>query len=75
MDKTSGRYAVMAGIVSGIPKGTRSPGIDGIVQGIMPKKCDSPVIASLKKVKPSATTFQPGVFGGGSFIEGKSVRK
>ena len=70
-----GRHSLMTGIVSGIPKGQRKPEIDGIYQGVMPKKADKPVTATLKSVKPSATTFTPGVFGGGSFIEGKSVRK
>lgn len=69
------RHSLMAGIVSGIPKGHRKPMIDGIYPGIMPKNSEKPVKASLHNVKPSATTFAPGVFGGGSFIEGKAVRR
>ena len=70
-----GRHNTMAGIVTGIPKGHRKPIIDGIYPGIMPKNSEKSVKASLHTVKPSATTFTPGIFGGGSFIEGKSVRK
>lgn len=66
-----GRHKLMEGIVTGIPRGTKKPMIDGIVSGLSYSKHDPSVKESLHTVKPSATQFSPGVFGAGRTIEGK----
>ena len=60
---------LMAGIVRGTPKGTRSPMVDGITTGI-PKKKPS-MAPPVETTKPSATKFATGVYGAGRTPEGK----
>jgi len=67
-----GRPQLMAGIVTGLPRKTSRPVVDGIYTGVHKEK--DTAIGETHKVHPSATKHAVGQFGGISAVEGKGRR-
>ena len=65
------RHNLLEGIITGIPRGTQRPTVDGIITGLAAVSHPSAAVDTMT-VSSSATKISQGAFGGASFPQSAS---